>query len=208
MIGLNEFAFECRDAALLCRQVAPEDLAGQAVYVLPLSVLPRQFDVASRGIISWYHPTNASLFRPTLEAAGIWDGEGFAISIRDDVASPCEVAPIALHELAHAVCPTDWSRRVYSRSTLREQWADHGADFIRMACHIFHRAGRTDYLSAAGMVFGGGAYGLRFDRDVYAAALGEEPATWEHRPLRSIARQPYPPGFWRLWQHDTTRAAS
>lgn len=95
----------------LCRTVAPQDLAGEPVYIVPRSQVGN-FCLAMEPhhAAAWTGPTLDLQLRPQLEDAGLWRGRGFAAvvdvafltSLTADRPTAESLAMCAvLHELSH-----------------------------------------------------------------------------------------------------------
>lgn len=130
------------------------------------------------------------------------------------------VLGVALHELAHivvdfkAACdaevcdpePAPSPRQVAAYCALLAgydptkdpvPWADHEADFIRVALHLAARAAHPPI----GVVDTACAYGWS-PTSAYVLALGDEPARMQQWPLTRVLATAPPPEFVALWRSD------
>lgn len=79
---------------------------------------------------------------------------------------------------------------------------DHGHDFVRMAAHMCHRAGRIGIDMDLCDILPPGAYSLQHPTR-YSFGLGREPEEMANMPMQIILHSPPPVGFARLWLHDS-----
>ena len=126
----------------------------------------------------------------TIESLGLWSGRGCCITVRDDFAAwsaRCQAGTL-LHEMAHAIehisqgdafaplaqlSPVaremlDGSESeilqdagIDARALIRSQ---HGADFVRLCCHLHQRARAEMHIVAADLQFLHGGYSLSPER--------------------------------------------
>ena len=131
---------------------------------------------------------------------------------------------ICLHEFAHALCNNTWSHTFKEELVTpdldvmdlwlrcveptadddepRELWLDHGQDFVRACCHLWHRASRLIDIAPRNLAFAGRRYGL-IDAERYIASLGRELNDRSGEPIREILATSPPGSFERLWRFNT-----
>ena len=155
--------------------------------------------------------------QPTLESLGLWSGRGCCIIVRDDFetwSTRCQCGTL-LHETAHAIehiiqgdafpplaelSPVAREMLDGSESELlRAEGIDrndlirsqHGADFTRLAMHLYWRARSEMYLTASDLQFLHGAYSLSPDRyDDVVASLSHELARSRNLNLTRLRQAP------------------
>ena len=163
--------------------------------------------------------------QPTLESLGLWNGRGCCVTVRNDFESwstRCQCGTL-LHETAHAIehiiqgdafpplaelSPVAREMLDGSESELlRAEGIDrndlirsqHGADFTRLAMHLYWRARSEMYLTASDLQFLHGAYSLSPDRyDDVVASLSHELA--RSRNLNLTRLREAPAAFLALFQ--------
>lgn len=214
------------DTAEICRTLAPLDLASVPLYVVRQSALP-----PNRGgnSLCWgYTSPNLDVQLEDLIDAE-WEGRGAAMVVNDGLAAMVDaythhardlVRSVALHELAHvlererglfygledanpaevAVVALAVGKEVATDRPVNV--ANHGPMFVRIACHLIHRATVSGLDLCPRVALGG--YGLKAYSGLraYLAALEGEPERMAQEPFSVIRRLPIPPPFIELWQHD------
>lgn len=214
----------CHKAVALCRRIAPLDLAGLPIYIVPQSAIAAQFGDAA----STYGYTMQWLDWVLHDPIGTaWQGRGPCIVVNDlamtqDLGPDIEVAFLAtvIHELAHvferdmrydARPDISADRLVFERLKLAHDveqpvpacervrtYHQHDQRFIRAVLHLRHRAERCGAMLVAAMLFNDGpaVYVTPFD---YLLALQNEPERRIDAGIREILASPVPPAFARLW---------
>jgi hypothetical protein len=216
----------CRRAESLCRRVAPRDLAGVPVYVVPQSVAVELFGHAKEcdGF------TTPSLDLYVRHAIPAWRGRGPCMVVNDialvaDV--PDDLEPYflatAIHELAHILERAElhsvrsepeparltFEALVIARAvaeppteaTEAAEFLTHDDRFIRAALHLCHRAARVGEPVPLPLVWNRRCYGMSHVR-AYQAALGDEPRRLADAAIRDVLATPPPEPFARLWADD------
>jgi hypothetical protein len=217
----------CDKAMNLCRDVAPLDLAGLPVYVVPQSAIAANFGNAE----ATYGYTLASLDLLLRDEIGTsWQGRGPCMVINDiamqqDIPGSIEAEFLStvLHELAHVfesqmafnstpamrVAQVKADQQVVAQTVQQHpprwnrlrSYQQHDHRFFRALFHLRHRAERQ---------------GVRLSpfrhhddsRDTlmtmlnFRDALGEEPERLRKLSLRDILASPCPAEFCQLWIDD------
>lgn len=214
----------CRRAESLCRRVAPRDLAGVPVYVVPQS--------AAVGLL-WQASECEGYTSPSLDLhlRGVigpgWRGRGPCLVVNDLLLVPSageDLEPYflatAVHEFAHVLeRPSLFAERRHpeparltfealalaravaeppSEAQRRAEVLTHGDRFTRAALHLCHRAERAGVWVPTAQVCGGWKYGLSHAH-AYRAALGDEPRRMSDARIRDVLGTPPPEPFARLW---------
>jgi hypothetical protein len=218
----------CSRAEALCRQIAPKDLAGAAIYVLPQSRLPDH--LGGKSIYEGLTSPSLDLYLKDVIGPA-WRGRGPCLLVNDTIfgggmdAVDIETAflGVTLHELAHIV---GWPAAYCDRPAadpVRVQFEalclgraiskpppavekappfeHHGARFIRVALHLWHRARAAGVYLAPSQLCAGPNYGLSH-ANRYRGALGNEPVRLADMSIRDIAATEYPKAFCRQWAAD------
>lgn len=217
----------CRRAESLCRWVAPRDLTGRPVYVVPQSAVAETLGLAD-ACDGYTTPSLDLYLRDAIGPA--WRGRGPCLVVNDLVLTadvPEDLEPYflatAIHELAHILerpClfrdrPQAEPNRLTFEAlvlarivteTLPEaaqaaEILSHGDRFIRAALHLCHRAARVGEPIALPLVCAGWRYGLSHAY-AYRAALGDEPTRLADAAIRDVLATPPPEPFARLWVDD------
>lgn len=211
-------------AERLCRRVAPRDLAGVPLYVVPQSRLPRE--LGGRSVCYGY--THPRLDLHLKDYIADWQGRGHCLVVNDcDLGqldardAEAHVRAVALHELGHILeRPADGEgiderRRVFealcvgyavSREAPTDENAappfrDHGLRFVRTCLHLWRRAQAAGWEVPLSGYCAGRQYGLSHI-NMYREALGDEPRRLAGYAIRDIINAPYPREFRRLWDED------
>lgn len=208
------------DAERLCRLVAPRDLDGHAIYIVPQSRLADWFGQAE----SAYAYTTPSLDLYLQAHIDTWLGRGPCMVINDlAIAEDYEpefhrdiVFNNVLHELAHILDrPQLFAERIDNQDLLlfeslvvanqlqhesESPTCGHGQSFVRIAIHLVARANRHGYdLRPAGVCrmheFGLSPIGNYID------ALGDEIAQHQSTHFRDFPEPAIQ--FTELWNFDT-----
>ena len=195
------------------RTIIPE-LSGTPLYVLKASENATDWESHWLAIFS---PLSDLRAQPTLESLGLWSGRGCCIIVRDDFAAwstRCQAGTL-LHEAAHAIehiiqgdafpplaelSPVAREMLDGSESELlhnegicrndliREQ---HGADFVRLCCHLHQRARSEMHLTASDLQFLHRAYSIPPERyDDVVEALRHELARSRNLNLTRLREAP------------------
>lgn len=220
----------CDRAVALCRHIAPLDLAGLPIYVVPQSTIAAQFgDAASTYgyTMQWLD----WLLRDQIGTA--WQGRGPCIVVNDlamteDLGPDIEAAFLAtvIHELAHvferdmrydARPDISADRLVFERLKLAHDveqpvpecervrtYHQHDQRFIRAMLHLRHRAERLGARLAPALLFNDGPAVYVTPSD-YLLALQNEPERRIDAGIREILASPVPPAFARLWADELER---
>lgn len=221
----------CQRAEQLWHAIAPRDLGGTPVYVVPVSALPEHFGLA--GACHGYTTPSLDLYlQPTLGPG--WRGRGAAAVINDIAlandwadAEDFELAflLVALHELAHVLerdqlyrARPDASpeRLIHETLVLAQAVAEpepaapqtppfqhHGDSFIRTCIHVSYRANHLNVPARPSGLCAGSRYGLS-PAYQYGEALGDEPEQLAEAKFRDILARPLPDAFVQLWNQDVT----
>ena len=201
------------------RQIVPE-LADVPMYLL------RNDESATEWEPHWlavFSPLADLRAQPTLESLGLWSGRGCCVTVRNDFESwspRCQTGTL-LHELAHGIehliqpdalatelspiC-REWLEVGESKmladagidrnDLIREQ---HGADFVRLCCHLHQRARSEMHLTASDLQFLHRAYSIPPERyDDVVEALRHELA--RSRNLNLTRLREAPAAFLELFQ--------
>ena len=222
----------CARAEAISRQIAPLDLGDLPLYIVVQSRVPANrggkstadgftaasLDLHLQDIIGTaWHGRGPCMVVNDID---LCDGQ----PDRADVESA--FCGIVLHELAHILMrPVPFKPRPDAEpaqivfeslvighavatepplSAQVEPFADHEADFIRVALHLRHRAERAGMLVPMFFFCAGTYYSLSHPNR-YREAIGDEPARLADMSIRNILDTPYPKAFWRLWTTDLAR---
>jgi len=214
-------------AELLCRQVAPLDLGGLPLYVVPQSVIQADFGNAET---TYGYTLNWLDLILQQQLGTVWRGRGPCIVANDiamteDLGGDIEATFLAtvLHELGHvfernmrfeAAPDASAARMQFEGLRLAQAMSEpvpeservktyhqHDQRFIRAMLHLRYRALRTGVRLAEGILFHNGpaAYIAPFQ---YSLALQNEPERLFDASIRSILASPIPPAFSRLWAEE------
>jgi len=217
----------CAQAEALCQKIAPRDLAGLPVYVVPQSALLA--DLGTAEACDGYTTPSLDLYlRDVIGLA--WPGRGPCMVINDlvlldEAPDDLETYFLAtvLHELAHVFerpalyreRPDAGPARLMFEALLlaqivaeppsseegRASLPHHGQRFIRAALHLRHRAEASGVCIAAAPICPNRDYGLSH-ANAYYAALGDEPVRLADARIRDVLASPPPEEFSRLWADD------
>ena len=195
------------------RTIIPE-LADVPIYLLRNDEHPVEWEPHWMAIFS---PLADLKAQSTIESLGLWSGRGVCVAVRDDFAawSPRCQAGTLLHEAAHAIehiiqgdafpplaelSPVAREMLDGSESELlRAEGIDrndlirsqHGADFTRLAMHLYWRARSEMYLTASDLQFLHAAYSLPPGRyDDVVASLSHELARSRNLNLLRLRESP------------------
>ncbi len=156
--------------------------------------------------------------RSTGEWAGVWGSYVVIVPPLPDFSQACG---LLVHELSHCLparptivddCePSAVQRDVQTGQLMAwaatgshsiEPWAGHGAEFIRRAVHLRHRAARLGIdIALADANVAGVNYGLSHPSE-YETELATEPLRMMLKPFSEIDAEPIPPRFARLFCTD------
>ncbi len=217
----------CILAEALCRRIAPRDLAGVPVYVVPQSALPA--DLGTADACDGYTTPSLDLYLRDV-IGPCWRGRGPCMVINDLVLR--EEAPddlethflaTVLHELAHVLerpalyrdRPEEELARLMFEALLLAQvvaeplspeevsaaFLHHGERFIRAALHLRRRAEFAGVCIGPALVCPNRQYGLSH-ANAYQAALGDEPIRLADASIRDVLAGQPPEEFARLWADD------
>lgn len=215
------------DSAELLRQLAPGDLAGQQLYVVDARQV-EQYDsrLGLPGAAGWTGRCADLQLADFLTRAGRWQGRGFACAVYPDRCRDVQhLVGCAAHELAHFVCypqpqETGQAADVLARELLGwldtpgtattqqaaaelPRWHQHGADFVRAAAHLSHRAGLLmQSVRPAHLQYSKPYLGSAFAERMWVDALAGELDT--RQPLRELIKTPAPQRFVELWELATS----
>jgi len=225
--GGDPVANLCAQAETLCQRIAPRDLAGLPVYVVPQSALLA--DLGTADACDGY--TTPSLDLYLRDAIGLaWRGRGPCMVINDlvlldEARDDLETYFLAtvLHELAHVLerpalyrerPDAEPARLMFEALLLAQVVAEppspedaraslphHGERFLRTALHLRHRAEAAGVCIGPALVCPNRQYGLSH-ANVYRAALGAEPIRLADARIRDVLASPPPAEFSRLWADD------
>lgn len=226
---MTDIAKLCQRASQLCQEIAPTDLAGVPVYVVPVSALPDDFGTAE-ACIGATSPSLDLYLQSTLGSA--WRGRGPAMIINDLVIETDWRAPedcklvfllSVLHELAHILERDQpyrerpdarperltWETLLLAQTVAEPEpldlrippYAQHGDSFIRTCIHVAYRACLLDVYARPSGLCAGARYGLS-PACLYAEALGDEPERLAEASFREILARPPPDAFAALWNQD------
>ena len=208
----SDLLVECHDLVALC---APELVADVPLYVMALpEECPRP--VATRAFAS---TQNLAPLRAFIESRGLWRGPGRMIAFCQDDIGAEDALGIALHEAAHllpagpvddpphAAELIDAQVAAFSRFLLTDVDFEptpceyHGADFLRICCHLQHRA----KLAGFELPFPALVEGWHYQRPPlvrFARVLGDEPDRMLGCSFAEILSQPAPAEFLELSKGD------
>jgi hypothetical protein len=217
----------CRRAEALCRLVAPIDLAGLPLYLVPQSAIRGAFGDAEETYgytLNWLD----LILQDQLGSA--WRGRGPCIvandiAMRQDLGNDIESTFLAtvLHELAHVFERDMRYGPALDASPARMQFEglrlaqiisepvpesdhartihQHDLRFIRALLHLRHRAERHGVRLAPGILFNDGP-AVYITPIEYRLALEDEPEQMFDASIRSILAAPPPSLFVRLWNDE------
>jgi hypothetical protein len=217
----------CARAEALCRRIAPRDLAGLPLYIVPQSALAAEFGNAE----ATYGYTMSWLDWVLRDQIGdAWQGRGPCIvvndiAMREDLGRFIEPTFLAtaIHELAHvferdmrfdAVPDLCANRVIFERLRLAHDvrepvpeseqartFHQHDQRFIRAMLHLRFRAERCGAALARAVLAHYGPAILARPID-YELALQNEPERKLDASIRDILASPPPPAFSRLWDEE------
>jgi hypothetical protein len=210
----------CKRGERLCRNLAPIDLAGVPLYIVP------QSRIGGTSTCDGY--TALSLDLHLREYIDDYCGRGPCMVVNDMALvehDPAGLEPaflvVVVHELAHIL-----ERRClfYERTETADDIAEeakqiqravsseafdadvafwhHGHRFIRIALHLAYRASRFGVPTAPGSLCAGRRY-EQSHACQYSATLGREPKRLMRVSFRTLERIPPPDNFQSLWTTDT-----
>lgn len=217
----------CHRAEDLCRRVAPLDLAGLPLYIVPQSAIRGAFGDAEAAYgytLNWLD----LILQDQLGSA--WRGRGPCIvandmAMRQDLGDDIEATFLAtvLHELAHVferdmrfdpAPDTSPARMQFEGLRLAQAMSEpvpetehartihqHDLRFIRVLLHLRHRAEHHGVRLAPGILFNDGP-AVYITPIEYRLALEDEPEQMFDASIRSILVAPPPPLFTRLWNDE------
>jgi len=142
--------------------------------------------------------------------AGLRTLEPILAAIRFDNVAIHEAAHIAVDAMTAESCSQfngTALRGLASEKPSKEpiRWLNHHGRFIRAMLHIARRAKSGGMLVDLPIAFSGKNYGLSHIKK-YAAALGDEPAKKDWKPLAEVLATPMPEKFQELWTADVQRS--
>jgi hypothetical protein len=203
------------------------------LYLIARSEAPHLFRLWRSDAAAHTLDTREREVRLHLESRGDWQGHGFACvldmealsSVGSTLLTSCR--DLALHEFAHGLLwkpveeengPVEYPsppaeevaayRGLYDRVVATvEPWVDHGAAFLRIMVHLWHRSIiRKRSLSARNIWAAGSHYGLSPIGD-YLAVLRStgDLERYERTPLEEIARTEPPAELVRFFKADCLR---
>ncbi len=216
----------CQRGAALCRTVATQDLDGLPIYIVPQSRL--QAKLGHRCVLHGYTAPRLDLH--LRDHISDYQGRGPCMAINDralraeygDEHFDYFFLATVLHELTHILtCPWLYNEpvtaspaeiereaREVARTVATDEPDDgrppfhgHGAQFIRVALHLCHRAKTADDWYAPNDLCAGWRYGLSHARR-YQLALGDEPGRMATMPVAKIVTAEPPGEFDQLWADD------
>jgi hypothetical protein len=218
----------CARAETLCRRIAPLDLAGLPLYVVPLSRI--KSILGGPSVCDGFTSHSLDLYLRH-DIGSSWRGRGPCMVINDlqfgdEAPEDIEraVFAIVLHEFAH-ILERSWSFRdrsdaeparlafeaivlaAYVQDPPNEDMPerpglqDHGERFIRAALHLRHRAEAAGVCIGPALVCPNRLYGLSH-ANAYRDALGDEPVRLADARIRDVLASPPPEEFSRLWADD------
>jgi hypothetical protein len=206
--------------------VAGRDMEGVRIYVVPQSLLPD--DLGGRSVCGGYTASRLDLhLRDHIPG---YKGRGACMVINDDLIRETRAredfdyyfCATLLHELTHvlmrpwlyrepATAPDDAIRRearqvahmvaTETPEDGRPAFHGHGAQFIRIALHLCHRAETWGAWFAPNDLCAGRRYRLSHARR-YQVALGNEPRRMATSLVKEILAADPPADFARLWADD------
>jgi hypothetical protein len=217
----------CAQAEALCQRIAPRDLAGLPVYVVPQSALLA--DLGTAEACDGYTTPCLDLYLQDVIGPA-WRGRGPCMVINDlalldEAPDDLETYFLAtvLHELAHVFerpalyreRPNAEPARLMFEALLlaqivaeppsseeaRASAPHHGQRFIRAALHLRHRAEAAGVCIGPALVCPNRQYALSH-ANAYRAALGDEPVRLADARIRDVLASPPPEAFSRLWADD------
>lgn len=210
----------CKRGERLCLALAPKDLAGVPLYIVP------QSRIGGMSTCDGY--TALSLDLHLREYIDDYRGRGPCLVVNDMTLADTDPTDfehaflvVVVHELAHIL-----ERRFlfYERSEPPDEIAEeakqiqravsseafdadiafwhHEFRFIRIALHLAYRASRLGVPIAPGSLCAGRRY-EQSHACQYAEAIGREPRRFMQASFRTLNRVPPPEAFRRLWTADT-----
>lgn len=218
----------CDKAVALCRHIAPLDLAGLPIYVVPQSAIAAKFgnaDATYGYIFTWLD----WVLREEIGAS--WEGRGPCmvindIAMRQDMPGSIEALFLStvIHELSHVFergmrfdSTPDISpdRVIFEQLRMAHEvknpvpesgqartYHQHGQRFIRAMLHLRHRAEAHGVRLAPAILFNDGPaiFATAFD---YLLALQNEPERMFDASIAEILASHVPPAFERLWLKES-----
>lgn len=204
----------------LALSVAPE-LSASPLYMLRAGDYPML-----RGVDAYAPHRITAVWRSRLENIIQWRGNGQLVILGNSVAQMTreETLGVVLHECCHLLphcepldCPEPTLEAIRASLTHASElsltdnpaataspWGVwHGADFHRIACHVWARAWTLGYHLHPDSLRAGDFFGLP-KLGVFVQSLGDELRTMADLPFQEILQAPMPPMFAWLWD-DTTK---
>ena len=218
----------CVRAESLCRRIAPLDLAGLPLYIVPLSRI--KSILGGPSVCDGFTSPSLDLYLRN-DIGSSWRGRGPCMVINDLQFGDEELEDIelvffatVLHEFAHILerprlfherSDAEPTRLAFESIVLaayvqdppiegmpeRPGLQDHGERFIRAALHLRHRAEIAGVAIGPTLVCRNRDYGLSH-ANAYPAALGDEPVRLADARIRDVLASPPPAEFSRLWADD------
>ena len=165
--------------------------------------------------LACFSPLSDLRSQTALESLGLWAGRGVAITVRDDFSAwsqRCQCGTL-LHELSHGLehlsqpdalaieltpIAREWLKTGeqkmltdagIDRNTLIR--GQHGAEFVRICCHLHKRASSEMMISPGDLQFLHGAYSLGSERfEAVTEALSSELARTRNLNLTRLREPP------------------
>ncbi len=220
----------------LARALAPSDLTARPIYIVLTSDSPPD-ELTLRDSLGSFHPTYDENFKNWLQSQGRWAGRGPCIVLNDEAINaiwPSDaedmVNDICIHELAHvltnpnnfdelslaesaaielaAIYSIGRANAAFDRNVKSEaSWRGHGAEFVRVVCHLIDRCRQFGIWSQPTAVFDLTQFGFR-PTDEYFRAVSGEFGSFRNAPLRDLIDHTPPTAFTDLWRADVRRQRS
>lgn len=199
---------------------------GGPIYPLNASELAGNM---SSGTTVWLGLTGAVMSVELRHEIPSWQGPGFCCVLKvDEHRNERHLRGSVLHEYAHFVNAStgflldvafrnrpaghpvydSWDSEPAERFTpMRAEtpWASHGPDFIRVCCHLLHRANRLGWSVNAEDCYPHDLYGLR-PLAAYANVLGDELDNLVGLPMSEVRESDPPEEFVQAAAGDLQRA--
>ncbi|MDB4664396.1 hypothetical protein OAE63_00175 [bacterium] len=214
------------DAKDLCYRVAPAELSGSPLWVVPQTNLP---PMLGRDTVC-YGYTSPSLDMHLHHCFSDWEGVRGPVIVLGNLnierdfpqRTYNKMLGTTLHELAHILeRPSLFQPRPYNQQYIRAEairiadavsrdeegdgstppWTTHESRFMRIAYHLRHRAAGLGYDIRADEVYSPERFGMS-PAAKYAQAIKPEADTLCAASFRQICSQPVSPGFKAIYESD------
>ncbi|WP_146439833.1 hypothetical protein [Crateriforma conspicua] len=217
------------DAKELCYRVAPAELSGSPLYIVPQTSLPPMLGAYT----VCYGYTSPSLDMHLHHTLADWKGDRGPVIVLGNLnierdfpeRTYNKMLGTTLHELAHVLeRPSLFKPRPYNQQLIRAEairiaeavskdeegdgstppWTTHEARFMRIAYHLCFRAQGLGYDIEPAEVYSPERYGMSPAME-YAETLKAESRALVAASFRQICSQPISPSFKAIYQRDQRR---